>query len=188
VSEPPLEQDEWLRSLRYHIDRYDRLRAATASRASVLLAASALALAASGILLNRDLRATLHSNRPLLVIAILLFVVILGLIFTAVLNALSALVSLSDGRSLYNLPGDCSRGIYNQTDAVTAFPEVSNISSGLALSAEISGAEVELWVNVRQHKRRYEHLRRGIRRLRAAILALLFASTGVLIATTLWPR
>ena len=179
---------ERLDLLRFHITRQDGLRASIQNRASVLLSAGAVVLAATSVLYAQDIRGVFHSNRPLLAVVTTLLIGILLLTIGSIWNALSAMISVRSSRDLL---GDYpSRGIYAPSDVVRTFATYREFHDGLVdyrIADDVRSAEVQFWADLQIYMRRYRHLRRGVALLFGATSLLLSVTSSVLVAATHWP-
>src|SRR5690349_15574208 len=110
--------EEQLALARWHLDRYDRLRASTATRAAVVLSAGALLSAANALIITQIV-GTAAVNVPTGVLAGCATIAFAGaaLVVLAVLRAASVLVTLKDSRRTFDgghhLP---SSPVFNGTD------------------------------------------------------------------------
>lgn len=172
---------------RWHLDRYDRLRASTAMRAGVVLSAGAL-LSAANVLIISELLGT--GTRPLpdgvLVGCTVIAFAGAVLVVLAVIRAAGVLVTLRDSRSLFDrgrkLP---SSPLFNGTDTVRdtrSFEQFASMIAGQSVDDAIQAAEVELWLCIHQHRHRYTSLRRAVRSLRWAAIAVPISLAVLIVA------
>ncbi|MER5520807.1 hypothetical protein [Streptomyces sp. NPDC002763] len=172
--------------MQWHLDRYDRLRASTASRASVVLSAGAILSAGNAVVLARLIDGPdprIGSALALLFGAGLLTstaLVVMSLIFaTGVLvTSKASRETFSDGRDLplaltFN-PSDTVRELRTYTDFKSAV-------AGQDFTAMLEAAQVELWIGIRQHRLRYLRLRSAARVLRWAAVTFLVSLAGFVI-------
>lgn len=175
--------------LRWHLDRYDRLRASTATRASVVLSAGAILSAGSAVVLSR----LLASPDPLLDARLAaLFgaglLISIGLVVLSLVRASGVLVTLKSSRESVADGDALPRGlIFNGTDTVAMIPTFQDFRATVAAqdyTAILEAAQVELWVVIQQHRLRYGRLRAAVRALRWAALTFL-VSSACLVGTVL---
>lgn len=153
-----------LELLNFHITRYDGLRASTANRASILLSANTLILAALGILFTNGIPDALKSSKILGVTALIMTLGVASLVLRSVYLALNAIVSTKSSRSLHGAIPD--RSLYNHADIVRRVTSAQEfIEEALTLTEDqlLGGAAAELWTGIRQHYLRYQYLRRAVR-------------------------
>lgn len=184
LEETSLAAGELLEILRWHIDRYDRLRASTSARASILLSASSVLL--TGIILFVNHRIQARSTNPIGYpdIALVTVIAITGaLTLASIANCINAIAAWKTSRSMHNgeIP---NRFLFNWGDTIksvdgyTAFAErVTNLDS----KAILGHATAELWTDISQHRTRHKYLRTGIMLFRYSIISFV-----VLAALTLW--
>ena len=164
--------------VRWHLDRYDKLRSSTASRAAVVLSAGALLSAANAVVIVQLLRVDLDRPSPLaLASCVLVGLVSFVLIVLAVIRASGVLVTGRDTRRTFAHLGALPLGlIFNGTDTVAhvrSFEEFSAVFSRQTEADILKAAQVELWVCIQQHRRRYLNLRSSVRILQYASVSLL---------------
>lgn len=164
--------------IRWHLDRYDRLRGSTTSRASVILSATAILSAGSVVELSLVLSNTTLSvrgpQRTLLIVEVGLTaaLVVVGLIHATTLLATSrqSRQMLADGQ---DLPAGL---IFNGSDTIreiSSFGDFAAIVETQGHQEILQAAEVELWITIHQHRWRYVRLRIATRLLRLSALAFL---------------
>lgn len=155
-----------LELLNFHIVRYDGLRAATANRASILLSADTLLLAALGLLFTSG---TPHALRGYHIFSIMPVLAVASLILCSVYLALNAIVATGSksSRGLYGAIPD--RLLYNHSDIFNAYkdraaPVEEFIKEALTLTYDrlLKGASAELWTVIQQQHRRYRYLRKAV--------------------------
>jgi hypothetical protein len=169
-----------LELLNFHIVRYDGLRAATANRASILLSADTLLLAALGLLDTNGISEALKRDQALRVLSIIVTLGIVFLILGSVCLALNAIVIMAfkfksdpkfrlgfkSSRDLYGAIPD--RLLYNHSDTVRACRSAQDFKASLTLTYDrllesaLESASAELWAGIRQQHRRYDFLRKAI--------------------------
>jgi hypothetical protein len=187
-SMPPAER---LRLLCWHLDRYDRLRASTASRAGVVLGAGTLLAAANAVIIAEAVGApTDVLPNPLLLICMVLALVSTSMVLLVVIQASSVLVTFRDSRS-YLVGGQEPpiALIFNGADTVRRLNSYDSFNKAIATqgSAEaIQAAEAELWINIHQHRSRYVSLRRAVRIVPYASFALLLSLAAFITSMLLY--
>ena len=185
-SSKPLPADDHLTLARWHLDRYDRLRASTAGRASVVLSAGALLSAGNAVVLTQLLRngddragswSTVAFSVGLAISACLVVVSLVG--------ASGVLVTLKDSRTLFAqqtpLP---DAPLFNGPDTVrllSSFDSFFDVSVSQTEAQVLQAAHVELWIVIRQHRHRYAKLRNAVRTLRWAAATFLVVFLGLLV-------
>lgn len=172
-----------LELIRWHIDRYDRIRASTSTRASILLSANSILLAGVALLANFYTREA-GKESPLYVTIIFLGMttVTLVLILTSVLNCISAIAARKTVRALHpdEIP---SRFLFNWGDtlrSVDGYSDFVNKITTQSTVAMIGFATAELWTDIVQHRRRHHYLRVGV-----SVFRYCAASFGLLCITTI---
>ncbi|MFD8495904.1 hypothetical protein [Amycolatopsis sp. NPDC059657] len=172
---------------RWHIDRYDRLRASTSSRAAVVLSAGAILTAGNAVILSQLLQQTLPANVWLVTICTVGLTISAALIVLAIIRATGVLVSLRLTREMFP-ESDLPTGlVFNATDTVRHAPEFRRFYQVVGeqnLPDVLLSAHVELWIIIRQHRHRYAKLRDSVRALRYAAMIFLVVLT-VLVITNL---
>jgi hypothetical protein len=176
-----------LPALRWHIERYDRLRASTASRAAVLLSAGAILSAGNAVVLAQVFNGAFDEYAPWLVT--LFTIGVLGgatLVVLSVLEAAKVLVTPRSSSEMFI--GDQQPPpslLYNGTYTVATTRSYAEFRGAVAAqreSEQVEAAQVELYIIIRQHRHRYQHLRSAARLLRwAALLFLTVLVLGVVI-------
>jgi hypothetical protein len=170
--------------LKWHLDRSDRLRSSTASRASVVLSAGAILSAGNAVLLGQILgkmSGWLSSGGWLAAVT----VAVVGsavLVVLSLIKAANVLLTTRGSRRVFRALGNVPPGlIFNNADTVErlkTFDEFRATTTSHGLKEMADAAEVELWVCIHQHRHRYLQLRTAVRLLRYAALSFL----GILIA------
>ncbi|HEU4350190.1 MAG TPA: hypothetical protein VFR35_20615 [Actinoplanes sp.] len=166
--------------IKWHIERYDRLRTSTASRASVVLSAGALLSAGNVLLITQILARSADWLRSWwLLLFTLIAVTGVGLVMASLLRAAGVLVTLRSSRAEFASAGELPVSlIYNGTDTLAHLPTFEAFRSavrGQDPDDAAAAAEVELWVCINQHRSRYARLRQAVRLLRHAALAYVAA-------------
>ncbi|WP_454340159.1 hypothetical protein [Streptomyces pseudovenezuelae] len=173
--------------LRWHLDRYDRLRASTASRASVVLSAGAILSAGNAVVLARliDSPDSGLSSATTLAFGIGLLLSI-GLVVLSLTLATGVLVTPKPSRDTFmdarNLPAAL---VFNPTDTVRELESYEDFRSSVesqSYQAILAAAQIELWIGIRQHRHRYLRLRAATRVLRWAAVVFVVSLTGFVIA------
>jgi hypothetical protein len=176
---------ELLELLKWHIDRYDRLRSSTSTRASILLSANTVLL--TGMILLANYRLQQQATHP---VGALDLAVATTLVIAVALNAgsitscVNAIAARKTTRSLHKdeIPG---RFLFNWGDTlhtVDGFTSFSAKVSALDTDAILGHATAELWTDILQHKRRHRHLRQGVRLFRLDVPAFLVFAALTLLA------
>jgi hypothetical protein len=173
--------------LRWHIERYDRLRASTASRAAVVLSAGAILSAGNAVVLAQVFNGAFDHFPPWLV-ALFTVGILAGatLVVLSLLEAANVLVTPRPSSEMFI--GDQEPPpslLYNGTYTVAATHSYREFRAAVAAqreSEQVEAAQVELYVVIRQHRHRYQRLRAAVRLLRgAAVLFLVVLAVGVAI-------
>lgn len=178
---PPFGDDERLKLLQWHLDRYDRLRSSTSARAAVLLSANAALLAGTILLSNSFLQEA--DNSTLSTWAMRAFAV-LSFLFSAssVAYCTNAIAAWRTIRRMHDkeIP---SRFAFNWGDTLRVVDGYSDFVSKLAtLDREqiTKNGTAELWTAILQHKRRHKHLRYGIHTFRIGIIFFVVAAVTLI--------
>jgi hypothetical protein len=185
VENANLDPSQLLDLLRWHIDRYDRLRASTSTRASILLSASSVLLTGMILLVNYRLQQRQeHPIGPIdiAVLAVLLLTIALSL--GSITNCVNAIAARKTTRSLHKdeIP---NRFLFNWGDtrrAVDGYTSFAAQVTALDVDAIVGHATAELWTDILQHGRRHKYLRTGINLFRYGIVSFLtFAALTLLV-------
>lgn len=180
--------------LRWHLDRYDRLRASTASRASVVLSAGAILSAGNAVVLARLIDGP---DSGLAITTTLVFglglLLSIGLVVLSLILATGVLVTPKPSRDTFadarELPVAL---VFNPTDTVRELKTYDDFRSsveGQSYQAILAAAQIELWIGIRQHRHRYLRLRAATRVLRWAAVVFVVSLTGFVItmlSESLW--
>lgn len=172
---PEMPHGEMLDLLKWHIDRYDRLRASTASRASVVLSAGAILSAGNALLLTQLLSADADWLTGWWLLAFTVVALVdAALVVASLVQAANVLVTARSSRSLLTGGTELPRSfLFNGTDTVAhlkTFDDFRTVAENQSRAAAREAAEVELWVGIQQHRRRYVRLRESVRLLRLAAI------------------
>lgn len=176
--------------LKWHIDRYDRLRASTAARASVVLSAGAILSAGDALLLSQILGSTGRQLDWWLLLAFTAAAVVsMSLVVLSLIRASNVLVTPQGSRMMLEDRGGLPVGlVFNGTDTVrhvATFADFQSVVASQGPAALLEAAELELWIGIHQHRYRYVRLRLAVRLLRYAavtFLAILIAAMVVNLA------
>ncbi|GLZ02664.1 hypothetical protein Acsp03_01310 [Actinomadura sp. NBRC 104412] len=176
--------------IKWHLDRYDRLRASTATRASVVLSAGAILSAGNAVILSQILNVPRErlgpEAAPVFGIGLLASV---SLVVLSVVHASGVLVALKGSRDLFPDAGTMPTGLFfNGSDTVARLSTFQQFQAAMAAqdqAGRVEAAQVELWIVIRQHRRRYRRLRASVRALRWAAIVFLAALTGLVITVLL---
>ena len=169
-----------LELLRWHIDRFDRLRASLAARAGAVLSATAVLVAGEAFLGNHYF-AVAHKRFWDLGMATALatsFGLALGAGWSALITLVNPKAKRDPRRAALN------RGAFGWPSVVRDYPEdhegsaerfAETLIESPGYRATLREGALELWVGIHNHRRRYESLQRAVRVLRicAAAFALL---------------
>lgn len=162
-----LDGEATLKLIQWHIDRYDRLRSSTSSRASVLLSANAALFAGTVLLLNARV-----IGRPLVWGVMVSGLLTACVIATSIYLCMNAIASWRTVRQFHDkeIP---SRLLFNWGDTVRSVDGFSSFARAVrsqTLGEVVDNGLAELWTDILQHKRRHKYLRHGMHTFRAAIL------------------
>jgi hypothetical protein len=177
VRERQIERVQW------HIERFDRIRATSASRAGVVLSAAALLSAGNAVALAQVLSSSRAGLRWLEIGGGIIGCANLAILVGCVVVSSGVLISTRKTGALYAGDSMPNSLFYNDSDTLREFSEFQMFRDALLTSeSEYDYAASELWRNMRQHRRRYAMLRRAVRLMRIAAFGfLLLACTGVLL-------
>jgi hypothetical protein len=170
---------------RWHIDRYDRLRASTFSRAAVVLSAGAILTAGNAVILSQLLQRATDLHQWLLVLCTLGLVASASLIVLAIVRATGVLVSLQSYRTMFPDPKLPSSLVFNAPDTMRLSSTFTEFEEAVAAQEPpdiLRAAHVELWIIIRQHRYRYAQLRSAVRALRYSATIFLAVLTMLVIA------
>jgi hypothetical protein len=183
---PPAASQEKIELVRWHIDRYDRLRGSTTNRAAVVLSASAILSAGVAVVLSQLLSNSAElKGWPLTVFSAGTAATALLLVLSLVL-AMDALISLRRSSQMFPDPARPPGAglIFDAADTVEGLKSLADLSN--AVKTEVYGqtldrALAELWILIRQHRHRYGRLRGAVRALRYAAILFLAVLIGLVI-------
>jgi hypothetical protein len=171
-----------IEAARWHTDRYDALRASTASRASFVLTANGVLIAGVAFLTPAGLDPSQGLERVVSLLAVAGG--LLALLFAAISISLAAnsLVSSKRWRVMFGEPR--SLGLfYQHSDTFSAAPTFDQFQEqfvGLSREADLGSAIVNLWVVMKTHAHRYAYLRRAVRYLKLGLLVFVVSIALVL--------
>ena len=176
-----------LAMLKWHLDRYDRLRSSTVTRASVVLSAGAILSAGNALLIGQVLGSaspwiTQWGWRLAITVAILASSV---LVVSSLIKAAGVLLTRRASRELFPVLRDIPVGpIFNGSDTVEKIKTFAafRVATRVGFGEMADAAEVDLWVCIHQHRYRYARLRTAVGLLRYAALAFLAILISVLAA------
>lgn len=172
--------------LRWHLDRYDRLRASTASRASVVLSAGAILSAANAVVLARLIDSTdVRIGTELALILGSGLLISIGLVVLSLILATGVLVTPKPSRDTFRDARDLPPAlVFNPTDTLRELKTYDDFRSNVESQpyrAILAAAQLELWIGIRQHRHRYLRLRAATRVLRWAAMAFVLSLAGFVI-------
>ena len=188
---PALSDDDRLAVLKWHIERYDRLRISTASRAAVVLSAGAILSAGNALLLGQILGDAVDwlISWQLLVLTVAALASA-GLVVSSLIRATNVLLTTRGSRATFAALSDPPPSlIFNGADTIahlTTFADFRKALETQGPQAIADAAEVELWVCIHQHRHRYAQLRAAVRLLRYAALAFFVVLVLIMTANLLY--
>ncbi|MFL6078101.1 MAG: hypothetical protein ACJ73S_32455 [Mycobacteriales bacterium] len=164
-----MSDQELLAAIHGYIDRYDRLRASTSTRASVLLSANAALTAGTIVLTNSRL-----SLAASLVAKILLEALAALTMALCVLSISLTINAIATWRTIRSIHGNeiPSRFLFNWGDTLRAVDGFSDFRQKVIPSRYgdlVEYGVAELWTSILQHRRRHKFLRYGIHAFRLAV-------------------
>jgi hypothetical protein len=180
---------EKINLLKWHLDRYDRLRASTANRASVILSATAILSAGNAVVFSQLLSGSRATTMPKWLVATFA-VAVLGsavMIVLSLIRASRVLVTSRDSRSLFAVGDDIPDGLlFNGTDTVRRIERFTDFQEAFSSHGHqeiLTAAQVELWFTIHQHRHRYAQLRLAARGLRWSAVLFLAVLAGAILAS-----
>lgn len=175
-----MSNEDLLNLMKWHIDRYDRLRSSTSVRASVLLSANAVLATGAMILVNYHLQVD-GGHRILWVECLFgaLAVLALSLIMRSLWGCINAIAARKTTRAIHSaeIP---SRFLFNWGDTLKSVDGHSDFVrkvTELTPNSILRHAVSELWTDILQHSQRHRHLRVGISTFRYCVVAILGLAT-----------
>ncbi|MFD5916045.1 hypothetical protein ACFVYP_28950 [Kitasatospora sp. NPDC058201] len=171
-----LPADDLLDLMRWHIDRYDRLRSSTSSRAAAILSANAIIIAGSVLLANYHFQSNGTPRR------ILVEVAFAGLAFVTLILVLRSLWSCIDAIAarktvrMVNSEEIDSRFLFNWGDTLGEIDGHSSFTVRvlkLTMEDVLKNAASELWTDILQHSRRHRHLRNAVTVFKYGVISFL---------------
>jgi hypothetical protein len=176
-----------LSALRWHIERYDRMRVSTASRAGVVLSAGAILSAGNAVVLAQVFNGAFDDFAPALV-AIFTIGVLAGaiLVVLSVLEAANVLVTPRPSAEMFLADQQMPPGLlFNGPYTVAVARTYEQFRAAVAAQDDadrVEAAQAELYICIRQHRHRYQRLRAAARLHRyAAVTFLVVLGLGVVI-------
>lgn len=171
-----------MKSIYWHIERYDRLRTSTANRAAMVLSANALLFAGTIFLIDKGLT----KPKPLIfqILLIILIIASFLLIAGSIFFSMSALIlSWRTSREMWeHIP---KRIFFQARDTIDKFGEnfehFKNYFNDIGDAEIINYGLAELWTCIKQHFHRYQKLRKAIRLLYFSIGTYLLSIIIILI-------
>lgn len=176
--------DEQIVLARWHLDRYDRLRVSTASRASVVLSAGAILSAGNAVILTQiprtaDLPFQIITGALAITTALSSLLVVMAL-----LRASTVLVTLRDSKTMFLGREAVPSGLtFNGTETVAKVASFAEFHDLMDMQDErdvLAAAHLELWICINQHRHRYFRLRGAVRLLRYAAVIFSIALLGTI--------
>lgn len=184
-----LSENELTEHVKWHIDRYDRLRTSTSTRASVLLSANAALISGILLLTNHYLR-VIFNITPLLVdiTFALIGMLCVALVLRSLWGCIDAIAARKTTRSLHaaEIP---SRFLFNWGDTLRSVDGYSNFSQSIKKLTEediLNHATSELWSDILQHSKRHSRLRMAISYFRYTVISFFILATLIFASTTIW--
>jgi hypothetical protein len=170
--------------LKWHVDRFDKLRVSTASRSAVVLSAAALLSAGDAVLLTEVLDRPAQANDGVVtLLALTLLASAICVVFSAV-RSTSALIGLKRFGDLFpeeTLPTSLVFSASDTAKTVKSFDQFSQLVKNQPASDVWMSACTELWITIRQHRFRYGKLRDAVRFLRFGAWTFLLALAGIVV-------
>ncbi|MEV7969632.1 hypothetical protein AB0O34_27170 [Sphaerisporangium sp. NPDC088356] len=112
-----------------------------------------------------------------------------SLVVLSLLQASGVLVALKGSREIYTDASTTPTGLFfSASDTVSRLSTFQEFQEAMAAQAQadiVEAAQVELWIVIRQHRRRYQRLRASVQALRWAALVFLIALAGLMITVLL---
>jgi hypothetical protein len=182
----PATSQEKIELVKWHIDRYDRLRGSTTNRAAVVLSAGAILAAGVAVVLSQLLSNSAElKGWPLMVFSAGAAATALLLVLSLIL-AMDALISLRRSSQMFPDPTRPSGAglIFDGADTVDglkSFADFSRTVRAEVYEQTLERGLAELWILIRQHRHRYGRLRGAVRALRYAAILFLAVLTGLVI-------
>jgi hypothetical protein len=185
---PKPDPRELLGLMKWHLERYDRLRVSAVTRAAVVLSASAILSTGDAVILARLLGATGSSDiggwpKALLGTGLAASAI---LVVIVLLRASSVLVALRGSRSLFpedvGLPSGFLFNGRDTLDQAKTFRDFRAAINAQDYVTMIKSAQVELWIVIKQHRRRYTRLRGAVLLLSLSAIIFLISFVGLVIA------
>jgi hypothetical protein len=173
-----------IETARWHIVRYDSIRASLATRASFVVSVAALVVAAISFVFSWAAGHKFYGGTVSL--ALLDSGMLLSLIYAlvSIRSATSGLLSSKPWRSVYS--GQPPRSLfYTHSDTTKQLPQYADFSTIFkeqTLEMEAEFAMVNLWLVLNTTDHRYKFIRKAVRRLNVAILifSVVAAATAAL--------
>jgi hypothetical protein len=176
-----------LETLRWHIVRYDALRASLAARASFLLSANAVLIAGVALLVPQGIQRSVAGGR------VSLGLLGGGSVVTLILSGISirdALQAQFLGRPSRTVLGNDPplAFVYHHSDALQQAPTYQEFASKFSSQGpreELTSALAALWIGLNAYSQRYRHMRRSAVRLYAAMTSFAISVTIAIVLIVL---
>ena len=175
---------EKIEMVKWHIQRYDALRASTANRAAMVLSANALLLASSTFLLDKIVaNLNLYSSyqRCFVLVSVSLTLLLLAISIFYAIRGVIAVSKTSRDLFGYDIP---KHPFFSQRDTIESFSGFQSFKEGfMDTNSEkmLSYALGDLWTVINQHFYRYQNLRTAIRFLSAGIVVFLISAFALIL-------
>jgi hypothetical protein len=171
----PAEIFRAIETARWHIVRYDALRASAASRASFVITADGVLIAGVALLMSEG--SAFAGGFRQSISWLIAIGALLALVFAAVsiVASTNSMLSSRRWRHLFGEPSSFS-AFYQHSDTFTHSPtyaEFEQLFVSQSSDDDLKSAIVNLWVVMKTHAHRYAYLRRAVRYLKLGLLVLL---------------
>ncbi|GAA2784084.1 hypothetical protein [Crossiella cryophila] len=187
TSSTHLAPEALLELVRWHLDRYDRLRASTSTRASILLTAGSVLFTGLSLLITyrlqtRDINPV--DGADIAVAAVGMVTILLNL--ASILSCIGAIAARKTSRAVHDkeIP---PRFLFNWGDthkSADGYTSFAQQVSALTHASILGHGIAELWTATIQHRDRHRYLRAGIRYFRYALTSFGLL-TALLLVTAL---
>jgi hypothetical protein len=173
------EEKRLIETVRWHILRYDSLRVSLANRASFMVSANAVLIAAVSFLFSWFSQRHVYGGKLSTILVGIGMVMSFGFALLSMRRASQALLSNKTWRTLFNAEPPPSL-FYQHSDTIKTVPGYVEFAAAFkeqTFSSELESAIVNLWQILHTHAHRYGFLRAATNNLQIA--TLVFAGSAI---------
>ncbi len=161
---------ERLNLVKWHILRYDGLRASNGSRGAMVLTVDSLLVVGITFLLNSVFSQLINTNKILSWLVIVFAIITLAILFASISYAISSVISIKPASQLFGKAP--KHPFFTQRDTVDSFNNFEQFETEFNKTNIQNMTHYglgELWTVINQHYLRYQNLRSAIKTMRIAV-------------------